>query len=229
MQESSMELFRRSSHIAGGNATYVEDLYERYLLDPNSVPEQWRDYFDKLPRVETLGLVEREHVADLELSFHELSAADLDTVFQVGSLRIGHEAATLSEIIDALEATYCRSVGAEFMHIVDTEQRQWIMSRMESVRSAPDYGPDVQRQILRRLIRSLPIETPLRTAALYSLPGLPEPLPRFSAVRSMVITLSVAPVLPGARPASISPIPPSATTRRKMLVLVLSQLVMSIC
>ena len=48
MQESSMELLWRSSHIAGGNATYVEDLYESYLKDPNGVPEQWRDYFDKL-------------------------------------------------------------------------------------------------------------------------------------------------------------------------------------
>ena len=53
MQESSMELLWRSSHIAGGNATYVEDLYESYLKDPNGVPEQWRDYFDKLPRVES--------------------------------------------------------------------------------------------------------------------------------------------------------------------------------
>ncbi|MBT3410203.1 MAG: hypothetical protein HN430_05870, partial [Halieaceae bacterium] len=51
MQESSMELLWRSSHIAGGNATYVEDLYESYLKDPNGVPEQWRDYFDKLPLV----------------------------------------------------------------------------------------------------------------------------------------------------------------------------------
>ncbi len=155
MQESSMELLWKSSHIAGGNATYVEDLYENYLVDPNAVPEQWRDYFDKLPLVDTeitqiqdvphstirdrfaqiskmrvrteatvahdskateyerkqvrvvqlisayrqrghqkanldpLGLAEREHVADLELSFHELSAADLETVFQVGSLHIG--------------------------------------------------------------------------------------------------------------------------------------------
>ncbi len=227
--ESAMELFRRSSHIAGGNATYVEDLYEHYLLDPNSVPEQWRDYFNKLPRVETktslldevphsavrerfariskmrvrteatvahdsqatqherkqvrvlalisayrqrghqkaqldpLGLAEREHVADLELGFHELSAADLDTTFQVGSLKIGHDAATLEQIIAALEKTYCHTVGAEFMHIVDTEQRQWIMSRMESVRSAPDYGPDVQRQILRRLIKADGLERSLGT------------------------------------------------------------------
>ena len=227
MQENSMELFRRSSHIAGGNATYVEDLYEQYLVDPNTVPEQWRDYFDRLPRVETktdliddvphsavrdrfariskmrvrteatvahdsqatqherkqvrvlalisayrqrghqkanldpLGLAEREHVADLELGFHELSVADLDTTFQLGKVRFGFEAATLQEIIDSLEKTYCHTVGAEFMHIVDTEQRRWIMGRMESVRSAPDYGPDIQRQILRRLIKADGLEKSL--------------------------------------------------------------------
>src|SRR6056297_3177286 len=53
MQQPSMELLWRSSHIAGGNASYVEDLYETYLRDPNAVPEQWRDYFDKLPLVES--------------------------------------------------------------------------------------------------------------------------------------------------------------------------------
>ncbi|WP_439102590.1 2-oxoglutarate dehydrogenase E1 component [Congregibacter sp.] len=227
MQENSMELFRRSSHIAGGNATYVEDLYESYLIDPNAVPEQWRDYFDKLPRVESktslmddvphsalrerfariskmrvrteatvahdsqatqherkqvkvlalisayrqrghqkaqldpLGLAQRERVPDLELNFHELSVADLDTSFQVGTLKMGAGGSTLKDIIDALERTYCHTVGAEFMHIVDTEQRQWIMSRMESVRSAPDFGPDVQRQILRRLIKADGLERSL--------------------------------------------------------------------
>lgn len=227
MQQSSMELLWRSSHIAGGNATYVEDLYEQYLSDPNSVPEQWREYFDKLPRVETaltqiqdvphsavresfariskmrvrteatvahdsqataherkqvrvlalisayrqrghqraqldpLGLAEREQVGDLELSFHDLSIADLETPFQVGSMHIGQTDATLQQIIDALEMTYCNTVGAEFMHIVDTEQRHWIMSRMESVRSAPDYSEDVQRQILRRLIKAEGLEKSL--------------------------------------------------------------------
>ena len=172
MQESSMELLWRSSHIAGGNATYVEDLYESYLKDPNGVPEQWRNYFDKLPRVESeivqiedvphsvirdrfaqiskmrvrteatvqhdsqateyerkqvrvvqlisayrqrghqkanldpLGLAERERVPDLDLSFHKLSSADFDTVFQTGSLHIGKADATLGEIYSAIERTY---------------------------------------------------------------------------------------------------------------------------
>lgn len=229
MQENLMELFRRSSHIAGGNATYVEELYETYLLDPNAVPEQWREYFDKLPRVESktdllddvphsavrerfariskmrvrteatvahdsqathherkqvkvlalisayrqrghqrasldpLGLAEREQVADLELGFHELSAADLDSSFQVGTLRVrgGGDSASLKDIMDALEQTYCDKVGAEFMHIVDTAQRHWIMTRMEAVRSSPDYGPEVQRQILRRLIKADGLEKSL--------------------------------------------------------------------
>ena len=227
MQESTMERLWRSSHIAGGNATYVEDLYETYLSDPNGVPEQWRDYFDKLPRVESefvqlediphsvvrerfaqiskmrvrteatvqhdsqateyerkqvrvvqlisayrqrghqkaaldpLGLAEREHVPDLELGFHELSAADFDTVFQTGSLHIGKADATLGEIHDALERTYCNTIGAEFMHIVDTEERHWIMTRMESVRSAPDFGREVRVHLLQELIKAEGLEKSL--------------------------------------------------------------------
>ncbi|MEQ9395463.1 2-oxoglutarate dehydrogenase E1 component [Haliea sp.] len=227
MQDSPMELLRRSSHIAGGNASYVEDLYESYLLDPNGVPEQWRDYFDKLPRVDSssaliqdiphstirdrfaqiskmrvrteatvahdsqateyerkqvkvvqlvsayrqrghqkasldpLNLHTREHIPDLDLSFHQLSAADLETVFQTGSMYIGKTDATLGEIVEALERTYCHTIGAEFMHIVDTEQRHWIMQRMESVRSAPNYSEDIRKQLLRRLIKAEGLEKSL--------------------------------------------------------------------
>ena len=227
MQESSMELLWRSSHIAGGNATYVEDLYESYLKDPNGVPEQWRNYFDKLPRVESeivqiedvphsvirdrfaqiskmrvrteatvqhdsqateyerkqvqvvqlisayrqrghqkanldpLGLAERERVPDLDLSFHKLSSADFDTVFQTGSLHIGKADATLGEIYSAIERTYCNTIGAEFMHIVDTEERHWIMHRMESVRSAPDFGKELRKDLLRSLIQAEGLEKSL--------------------------------------------------------------------
>ena len=40
-----------TSHIAGGNAEYIEALYEAYLQDPNAIAPQWRDYFDQLPLV----------------------------------------------------------------------------------------------------------------------------------------------------------------------------------
>ena len=42
-------------------------------------------------------------------------------------MHIGKADATLGEIFDALQSYLLQSVGAEFMHIVDTEQRHWIM------------------------------------------------------------------------------------------------------
>ena len=52
MQQGIMELLWRSSHISGGNATYIEEMYEAYLRDPNGIEVEWREYFDKLPRVD---------------------------------------------------------------------------------------------------------------------------------------------------------------------------------
>ena len=43
-----MKQFLDSSYLFGGNAPFVEELYERYLADPASVPEEWRGYFDRL-------------------------------------------------------------------------------------------------------------------------------------------------------------------------------------
>ena len=225
MQQGSMELLRKTSHIHGGNATYVEGLYEAYLMDPNAVPGEWRSYFDTLPRVngggmvdvphstvrerfaqisrmrvrteatvaadsqstererkqvnviqlisayrqrghqkaslDPLGLAERYPVPDLDLSFHGLSRADYDTVFQTGNLYAGRDEATLGEIIDVLEQTYCQHVGAEFMHITQSEERHWIMQRLESVRSVPAYGDDVRKTLLRRLIKAEGLEKSL--------------------------------------------------------------------
>ena len=214
MQNGSMEQLWSSSHISGGNAAYVEGLYETFLFDPNAVPEQWRAYFEKLPNVngvlvqdvphstireqftqlakervtplsvdngsaitdherkqvrviqlcsayrqrghqqadlDPLKLHVRPPVPDLNLHYHSLSAADLDTSYQTGSLFIGKDQATLREIVGALEQTYCATVGAEFMHIVATEERQWVQQRMESVRSKPDYGHEVKLHLLERL------------------------------------------------------------------------------
>ena len=47
-----MDRMRASSHLAGPNAAYIEELYEAYLDSPNSVSEVWRSYFDTLPIVD---------------------------------------------------------------------------------------------------------------------------------------------------------------------------------
>ena len=44
-----MQWMQNSSLLYGTNAPFVEELYEKYLVDPNSVTESWRAYFDALP------------------------------------------------------------------------------------------------------------------------------------------------------------------------------------
>jgi 2-oxoglutarate dehydrogenase E1 component len=46
-----MKAFQGTSYLFGGNAPYVEELYESYLNNPGSVPEQWRSYFDTMQLV----------------------------------------------------------------------------------------------------------------------------------------------------------------------------------
>ncbi len=221
MQESSMERLWRSGHISGGNASYVEELYEQYLSDPASVPDQWRSYFQTLPRVEgtvandlshstirdhflllsknqsrvtpvpassvhsdferkqfavgelisgyrrrghleanldPLELEEKQPVPALDLDYHGLSEADLDTQFQTGGLFFGNAEAPLRDIIEVLEQTYCDSVGAEYMHITDEAEQLWVQQRMESARSNPSYSNGVKRRLLDRLIAAEGLE-----------------------------------------------------------------------
>ncbi len=213
MHESVMQRMWNSAHLSGGNAAYVEELYELYLHDPNAVPEEWRTYFQKLPAdgnpapdvshssirdhfvllaknqrraapvsagsvstehekkqvevlrlilayrlrghqaasLDPLGLWVRTAPSDLSLEHYGLTAADLDTTFRTGELYIGKEEATLREILDALKQTYCSTIGAEFMHIVDSEQRHWFAQRLESVRGRPTYSADARSHLLERL------------------------------------------------------------------------------
>ena len=209
-----MDLMWKNAHLYGGNLSYVEALYETYLMDPNAVPQEWREEFDQLPKVgdnltqdvphstirehflylsknqkralpvavssvssehekkqvrvlrminafrvrghqvatiDPLGLMQREDVPDLDLRFHELSEADYDTVFQLGSLFFGPEEAPLKQIVDDLKKTYCTTVGAEYMHIVDTQEKRWLQSRLEPVRAHPDTPVEKKLNILERL------------------------------------------------------------------------------
>ncbi|MDH4190866.1 MAG: 2-oxoglutarate dehydrogenase E1 component, partial [Betaproteobacteria bacterium] len=46
-----MKQLLSNSHLFGGNAPFVEELYENYLANPGSVPDEWRDYFDAMQAV----------------------------------------------------------------------------------------------------------------------------------------------------------------------------------
>ncbi|HEY2564119.1 MAG TPA: multifunctional oxoglutarate decarboxylase/oxoglutarate dehydrogenase thiamine pyrophosphate-binding subunit/dihydrolipoyllysine-residue succinyltransferase subunit [Acidimicrobiales bacterium] len=61
----------------------------------------------------------------------------------------GKSVATLDEILHTLRDAYCRTLGIEYMHIQDLEQKRWIQQHVEGVPST--LAPDEQRHILDRL------------------------------------------------------------------------------
>ncbi|MDY6984080.1 MAG: 2-oxoglutarate dehydrogenase E1 component, partial [Pseudomonadota bacterium] len=159
------QVLEQSSLLSGNNLDYVEWQFEAWLANPESVSEEWQQYFSKLPgiegkhggdvshaaiiesfrglpkrgaaygpvqgdgktpgsleheakqvnvvqlissyrvrghqhaRLDPLGLMHREAVPDLRLEFHNLSSADLNTVFSTASLAIPQKDLRLSEIV----------------------------------------------------------------------------------------------------------------------------------
>src|SRR5438132_640408 len=69
----------------------------------------------------------------------------------------------LREIIKALQETYCRTFGAEYMYINETPPKRFIQERIEPLRSRPSYAPEFRRHILERLTAAETLERYLHT------------------------------------------------------------------
>ncbi len=106
---------------------------------------------------------ERPYIADLDLATYAFTPADLATEFDVGSFRAGTDRMRLAELVAALQATYCRTFGAEYMYISDTPTKRFIQQRLEPIRARPTYSPVVQRHILERLTAAETLERYLHT------------------------------------------------------------------
>ena len=213
--ESSIKQFLKSSQLSGGNAAFIEELYEQYLANPDSLPAQWRNYFESLQgsgdvphsavlaavqaqarqarfssggdeemalkqtavgklvtayrsrghlhaNLDPLGMSEKPSAPDLELANYGLSVADLQREFPA-STYFGPDKFKLADLLGRLKATYSGSIGAEFMHISDRDQRQWIQQRLESVQSRLQAGKETKLRILERLTASEGLERYLHT------------------------------------------------------------------
>jgi len=113
-----------------------------------------------LANIDPLGLLKAEAppaLSDFALETFGLGEADLDSEFSVADMP-GAPSATLREIVQRLQATYCRSIGVEFRDIEEPEQRRWLQEQMESSGNRMDLGPVAQR-ILQKLTEAEAFET----------------------------------------------------------------------
>ncbi len=113
--------------------------------------------------LDPLQQYERPEVPELDPAFHGLTDEDMDKTFNTGSLQHDKQETTLREIIDIVKTTYCRTIGAEYMHINETEQKRWIQQRLESCCAIPDFNRGKRLRILERLIAANSLEEYLHT------------------------------------------------------------------
>ena len=227
MVDSLLKQFARTSQL-GANGAYVEDLYEQYLVSPDSVDAKWRKYFDELQgreagdvphsaviekiaqaardarnagiggsapadgvdsrqqgavlklitafrsrghlqaNLDPLGMVTKPDAPDLEIGFHGLSEADLDVEFSTSprggtSTFGGAPKMRLRDLRDMLRATYSATIGTEFMHIPEIEQRRWMYERLEAAAGKFGDTRDDRKRILERLTAAEGLERYLHT------------------------------------------------------------------
>ena len=145
VKEQFVLLARNSTRAKPMKQSSVSTKYERRQVGVLQLIAGYRNRGHQKAKLDPLGMSPRTDVADLKLENNGLSKSDMDTVFQTGNLAIGKPEASLQEIVGALEAIYCESIGSEYMHIVDTDQKRWIQARLEGARG--DYGLSSEEKI----------------------------------------------------------------------------------
>ncbi|WP_338592780.1 2-oxoglutarate dehydrogenase E1 component [Shewanella khirikhana] len=101
--------------------------------------------------LDPLELWKRDAVVELDPAFHGLTADDMQREFNTGSFAYGGETLKLGELVKALKATYCGSIGAEYMHITDTDEKRWIQQRLEPTMGRAAFDKGVKSRILEGL------------------------------------------------------------------------------
>jgi len=216
---STLEQLYLTSHLYGGNASYIETWYETWLEDPDKVPEQWRNFFESMPATDTpetghhkveerfrnlplnntgypatsseftdrkqahvsrlinsyrirghevakldpMGKPHHAPVADLQLDFHDLNASDLEHEFDTGSLAVTSHRMKLKDILELCERVYCKSIGTEYMHMVDTVKRDWMREKLEGSQGFYNVEDEDRLRILQMLTAAEGLEKYLHT------------------------------------------------------------------
>lgn len=191
---------------ARSNEALIDQNYERWLSDKNSVTPDWAAFFEgfelgyarshrngdtppdepaegAIPpslqtRVDALVYAYRTmghsmaHLDPLSprprenplLSLRELgfSEKDLDLIVSSRFFRDDHKM-TLREMIADLQATYCGTVGVEFVHIQNPKMRNWVRDRIENRNASQLGSPASHRDILRKLYEAETFESFIHT------------------------------------------------------------------
>src|SRR6201996_1096799 len=115
-------------------------------------------------KLDPLGLQERAKPYVLDLQYFGLSDADLETEFFTGSRnRAIPERSKLKKILADLKFIYTDTIGAEFAHVSDTEERLWLQDRFQLQRLQLRFTAEEKKNILWQLTAAEGLERYLHT------------------------------------------------------------------
>ena len=140
--------FKRNSEDDRNKETRIQELINAYRVRGHLMAD-----------IDPLEYKQRSH-PDLDILNHGLSLWDLDRTFKTGGFG-GVKEAPFRDILKILRDSYCRTVGVEYMHIQDPEQRKWFQDKLERPYSKPTR--EEQAHILEKLNEAEAFETFLQT------------------------------------------------------------------
>jgi 2-oxoglutarate dehydrogenase E1 component len=193
MSKNSTPSLDPLSMLNGQNIAFLEDIYEQYQEDPNSVSSEWQQYFANLAtssasttsagsasgsgldavaatkqgsvsrlistyramghkraKIDPIDEMVPQDAKELELEYHGLSDADLDTIFDTGPLRAA-DRLPLRDIVAILKHSYCGPIGYEYGHMASAEQRRWLRTSIEQPIGYQPFSKDQRLHILNRV------------------------------------------------------------------------------
>jgi 2-oxoglutarate dehydrogenase E1 component len=192
---------KRNSFLGNGEPGVIEGMYNDFLNDPSSVPEDWKYFFEgfdfarknyaadtqkgvpenvrkEFAVVNLINLYRatghlftktnpvrerRKYAPTLdEIHLIGLDEKDLDTEFEAGE-ELGLGKAKLSEIIAYLKATYCRSIGSEYMYIRSEKVKAWLKERIEKDQNTPRFSLSEKKHLLENVTKAVVFENFLQT------------------------------------------------------------------
>jgi 2-oxoglutarate dehydrogenase E1 component len=149
------QAFFAGFQMAGGVSMKVNTAAEGAAVDHQSLAthdlvHSYRELGHFVANLDPLGHNRQNHPL-LDLSQFNMTLADLDRHVGPGPF-LGKTDGTLRDLLDKLKQTYCSTMGLEFTHISDKNQRDWLAQRIEPVCNHPNVSNDEAKWILSQLV-----------------------------------------------------------------------------
>ena len=141
--------YAQQKHARGFEADIAYD-HEKKQVHVLQLINAYRFRGHQIADLNPLGGRREAEIEDLSLEYHELSKADLDTVFETGSLA-ANTSLSLRKIYQILQETYCGTIGSEYMHIMETTEKRWLQRRLETAHGNAGLNEIEKINILQQL------------------------------------------------------------------------------